>query len=61
MKNKIKKIVWKYVGIIYFPVYLLAWTLHKIARILLGISYYGMLNKKMGRDIFKYLFTYGRC
>lgn len=51
------KLVWKFIGIIYYPIYCVFWLLHKVARVLLAISYYGMLNKRIGNDIIKYLFT----
>lgn len=43
--------------IIYFPVYCAAWLLHKIARLLLAISYFGLLDWLKGADIIKYLFV----
>lgn len=47
--------------IIYFPVYCMAWLLHKVARLLLAIAYLGMLDGKKGVDILKSLFTsYGK-
>lgn len=47
--------------IIYFPVYCLAWLLHKVARLLLAIAYFGLLDWKKGVDIIKSLFTnYGK-
>lgn len=48
-------------GVLYIPVYFVAAMLHKVARLLLSISYFGMLDGKMGKDVFKSLFRgYGR-
>ena len=65
--NKITKstlvfCLWTLVGIIYFPIFLLAWLLKIVARILLAIAYFGMLNKQMGKMVFKSIFfnTYER-
>lgn len=54
--KKILKFLWRYVGVLYFPIYLLAWVLHKIARFMLAITYFGLLNKRTGKDIIKSLF-----
>lgn len=54
--KKVLKFLWRYVGILYFPIYLLAWVLHKIARLTLAIAYFGLLNKQAGKDIIKSLF-----
>lgn len=51
-------ITWTVIGILYLPVFVIAWLLHIIARILLGISYYGLLNYPMGRDVLKSLFRF---
>ena len=51
-------LTWALIGIMYFPIFLAAWLLHIVARILLGISYFGMLNSKMGRDILKSIFNW---
>lgn len=45
----------KYFKWLYFPIFLLFFLLHKIARILLAISYFGMFEKKRALDIIKYL------
>lgn len=48
-------------GAIYFPVYCLAWLLHKVSRLLLAISYFGLLDWRKGVDIIKSIFTnYGK-
>lgn len=54
--KKVLKFLWRCVGILYFPIYLLAWVLHKIARLTLAIAYFGLLNKQAGKDIIKSLF-----
>ena len=48
--------LWTLVGIIYFPVFLLAWLLKIVARFLLAIAYFGMLKKQMGKMILKSMF-----
>lgn len=59
--NKIAKITWQILGVIYFPVYVAFWLLHKIARLMLAIAYFGLLDKQAGKDIIKSLFKwYGR-
>lgn len=45
----------KYFKWLYFPIFLLFFLLHKMARILLAISYFGMFEKKRALDIIKYL------
>lgn len=60
MKKTIK-FIWHALGVIYAPVYVAFWLLHKVARLLLAISYFGMLEKQVGKDIVLNLFNwYGR-
>lgn len=54
--NKTIKIIWTFFGYLYYPIYILSWFLHKAARLVLAISYYGLLQKNMANDIIKYLF-----
>ena len=56
--KKVFKFLWKCVGWLYFPIYVLFWVLHKIARLLLAVSYFGMLEKSMAKDIVKSLFKW---
>ena len=56
--KKVIKAVWDILGIVYFPIYLLAWLLHKVARFLLAMSYFGMLQKQYAKDIIKSLFAW---
>lgn len=56
--KKVLKFLWRCVGVLYFPIYLLAWILHKIARLVLAIAYFGLLNKQAGKDIIKSLFKW---
>lgn len=56
--NKIAKITWQILGVIYFPAYVAFWLLHKIARLTLAIAYFGLLNKQTGKDIIKSLFKW---
>lgn len=64
MKNyKITKltgfvILWIILGVIYSPIYIAAWLLRLVARFLLSISYFGLLQGKMGRQVFKSLFSF---
>ena len=54
--KKIAKFVWICIGVVYAPVYIASWLLHKVARLTLAISYFGLLNKQAGKDIIKSLF-----
>lgn len=56
--KKVLKFLWGCVGVLYFPIYLSAWILHKVARLMLAIAYFGLLNKRVGKDIIKHLFTW---
>lgn len=56
--KKVLKFLWRFAGVFYFPVYVLAWVLHKVARLVLAISYFGMLEKQAGKDIIKSLFKW---
>ena len=58
MAKKVLKFLWRCVGVLYFPIYLLAWVLHKIARLILAIAYFGLLSKQAGKDIIKSLFKW---
>lgn len=58
MKKTIIRNFQNCVEIIYAPVYLSAWVLHKIARILLAIAYAGLLNGRVAQDIIKSLFKW---
>lgn len=46
------------VGFLWSPVFISAWCLRIVARFLLAISYFGLLNGKMGKDIITSLFTW---
>lgn len=56
--KKVLKFLWRFAGVFYFPVYVLALVLHKVARLVLAISYFGMLEKQVGKDIIKSLFKW---
>lgn len=56
--KKVLKFLWKCAQWIYFPIYALAWVLHNIARLMLAISYFGMLEPRIGKDIIKSLFEW---
>lgn len=55
MKNK-GKILWRVAFCLYAPIYIVSWGVHKIARLLLAISYFGLGEFRKGRDIIQYLF-----
>ena len=57
MKKTIK-FIWHALGVIYAPVYVAFWLLHKVARLLLAISYFGMLENQIGKDIISNLFNW---
>ena len=56
--KKIAKFIWICLGVVYAPVYIASWLLHKVARLVLAISYFGMLEKTVGKDIIKHLFAW---
>lgn len=56
-KEKLLVALYAAVGVSYFPIYLLAWVLRIIARLFLAISYFGMLDGRKGKDVFKSLFS----
>lgn len=55
--KKVIKFLWQCFGVIYAPIYVVFWLLHKVARLILAISYFGMFQKTTGKDIIKYLFA----
>lgn len=48
--------MWAIVGVLYSPIFILAWLLKPIARVLLAISYFGLLDGKMGKAVLKSAF-----
>ena len=56
--KKALKIIWGSLGVVYAPVYVASWLLHKVARLLLAISYLGMLEKQISKDIISNLFNW---
>lgn len=59
--KKVIKFLWQCLGVLYAPVYVVSWLLHKVARLMLAISYFGMLEKTVGKDIINNLFAwYGK-
>lgn len=56
--KRVVKLLFCLLGIIYYPVYVLCWVLHIIARLLLSISYLGLLDRQRAKNIFKSLFRY---
>lgn len=53
-----KLIIWTLIGLIYLPVYISAWLLRVVARILLAIAYFGTLNGRMGVAVLKSIFSF---
>lgn len=47
---------WILAGIAYFPIFVCAWLLHIIARILLGIAYILMLRWEIGKNVLSSIF-----
>ena len=45
----------KILGILYFPIYVVFWLLHKITRFVLAITYIGLLKWQIAKSIFKSL------
>lgn len=58
LKLPYKLIIWTLIGLIYIPVYISAWLLRIIARILLAIAYFGTLNGRMGVAVLKSIFSF---
>lgn len=56
--KQILKTIWRTLGVIYAPAYIAFWLLHKVARLLLAISYFGMFEKQIGKDIISNLFNW---
>jgi hypothetical protein len=50
--------LWLVLGIVYFPFYFISYILRVVARLILGLSYIGMLQFSMGKDILKSLFCF---
>lgn len=60
MKQKIIKAL-KITGmVLYAPLYIAFWLLHKAARILLAIAYVGILEPRMAYDIILHLLRFER-
>lgn len=58
LKLPYKLIIWTIIGLIYLPVYISAWLLRIVARILLAIAYFGTLNGRMGVAVLKSIFSF---
>lgn len=58
LKLPYKLIIWTLIGLIYLPVYISAWLLRIVARILLAIAYFGTLNGRMGVAVLKSTFSF---
>jgi len=49
------KKVWHYLGYLYYPVFITFVALHIIARFVLAITYFGMLEARKGKDVLKHI------
>ena len=58
LKLPYKLIIWTIIGIIYLPIYISAWLVRIVARILLAIAYFGTLNGRMGVAVLKSIFSF---
>lgn len=58
LKLPYKLIIWTIIGLIYLPVYISAWLLRIVARILLAIAYFGTLNGRMGVAVLKSILSF---
>lgn len=58
LKLPYKLIIWTLISLIYLPVYISAWLLRIVARILLAIAYFGTLNGRMGVAVLKSIFSF---
>lgn len=58
LKLPYKLIIWTLIGLIYLPIYISAWLLRIVARILLAIAYFGTLNGRMGVAVLKSIFSF---
>ena len=60
MKQKTKKTILVYVsialGLMYCPFFVLFFIILKIARLVLAICYFGLLDPQKGKDILKSIF-----
>lgn len=52
-----KKVIIFILKVIYFPVYVAFWFLHKVARLVLAISYFGLFEFNKGYNVIKYIFN----
>lgn len=57
-KATAKIMLWMFIGIMYFPIYILMWMLRIVARLLLSIAYFGTFESKMGKNVFKSIFSF---
>lgn len=58
LKLPYKLIIWTIIGLIYLPVYISAWLLRIVARILLAVAYFGTLNGRIGVAVLKSIFSF---
>lgn len=55
MKEKLFKVVFVVLGIIYIPFFLIGILLHTVSRFFLALSYFLLMEHKMALDIIKSL------
>jgi hypothetical protein len=58
MKHALLIIISIITGLLYSPIYIAAWILRIIARLLLAVAYFGLLQFSMGKDVFISLFKF---
>ena len=56
--KKVLKAIWKVCGWIYFPVYVVFCILHMALRLLLSLTYFGLLNFYFGKQVLKSVFMF---
>jgi hypothetical protein len=49
-------ILWIVLGFAYSPFFIAAWVLHIVARLLLALAYFGMLEGYRGKNVFLSVF-----
>lgn len=45
------------IGLVYFIIYFISYLVSVIARVILGLSYFGMGESRKAKDIFRFMFT----
>lgn len=56
--KKVFDVIWLILAMIYAPLFIASWIIHKIARLLLAVAYFGMFEMQMAKDIVLNLFKW---